>query len=36
VVYERHYDHQQTGGPLTADDLILSPSPAMIGDYRPS
>ena len=28
VVYERHYDHQQTGGPLTGDDLRLSPSPA--------
>jgi hypothetical protein len=27
VVYERHYDHQQTGGPLTGDDLRLSPSP---------
>jgi hypothetical protein len=21
VVYERHYDHQQSGGPLTSDDL---------------
>jgi hypothetical protein len=28
VVYERHYDHQQTGGPLTGDDLRLTPSPA--------
>jgi hypothetical protein len=28
VVYERHYDHQRTGGPLTGDDLRLSPSPA--------
>ncbi len=27
VVYERHYDHRQTGGPLTGDDLRLSPSP---------
>jgi hypothetical protein len=23
VVYEHHYDQQQTGGPLTSDDLIL-------------
>jgi hypothetical protein len=36
VVYERHYDHQQTGGPLTGDDLSLSPSPASFGDRRPS
>ena len=36
VVYERHYDHQQTGGPLTGDDLRLSPSQASLGDRRPS
>ena len=36
VVYERHYDHQQTGGPLTGDDLRLSPSPASLGNQRPS
>ena len=36
VVYESHYDHQQTGGPLTDDDLRLSPSPASCGDQRPS
>ena len=35
VVYERHYDHQQTGGPLTGDDLRLSPSPARFGAQRP-
>jgi hypothetical protein len=36
VVYERHYDHQQSGGPLTGDDLNLNPSLA-IGRYgRPS
>ena len=35
VVYERHYDHQQTGGPLTFDDLRLPPSPANVGDQRP-
>ena len=23
VVYEHHYDHQQSGGPLTSDDLII-------------
>jgi hypothetical protein len=32
VVYERHYDHQQTGGPLTGDDLRLSPLPASLGE----
>jgi hypothetical protein len=36
VVYERHYDHKQTGGPLTIDDLRLSHSPASVGDQRPS
>jgi hypothetical protein len=36
VVYEHHYDHQQTGGPLSFDDLRLSPSPASVGDQRPS
>jgi hypothetical protein len=36
VVYERHYDHQQTGGPLTFDDLRLAPSPASVGDQWPS
>jgi hypothetical protein len=35
-VYEGHYDHQQTGGPLTFDDLRLSPSAATVGDQRPS
>ena len=35
VVYERHYDHQQTGGPLTFDDLHLSPPPAGVSDQRP-
>jgi hypothetical protein len=24
VVYEHHYDHQQSGGPLTSDDLSLN------------
>jgi hypothetical protein len=36
VVYERHYDHQQIGGPLSFDDLRLHPSPASVGDQRPS
>jgi hypothetical protein len=36
VVYESHYDHKQIGGPLTIDDLRLSPSPASVGDQRPS
>jgi hypothetical protein len=36
VVYERHYDHQQTGGPLTFDDLRLSSSSASLSDQRPS
>lgn len=36
VVYERHYDVQQTGGPLNGDDLRLSASPASLGDQRPS
>jgi hypothetical protein len=36
VVYERHYDHQQTGGPLTFDDLRLRPSSASVSDQRPS
>src|ERR1700735_3947758 len=35
VVYERHYDHEQTGGPLTFDDLHLSPPPASVSDQRP-
>ena len=35
VVYEGHYDHQQTGGPLTFDDLHLSPPPASVSDQRP-
>ena len=34
VVYERHYDHQQSGGPLTGDDLNLNPSLATVGYGR--
>src|SRR6266436_9208972 len=36
VMYERHYDHQQSGGPLTGDDLSLNPSLAIVGNGRPS
>jgi hypothetical protein len=36
VVYECHYDHQQTGGPLSGDDLNLIPSLAAWGYGRPS
>ena len=36
VMYERHYDHQQSGGPLTGDDLNLNPSLAIVGYGRPS
>ena len=36
VVYERHYDHQQSGGPLTGDDLNMHPSLAIAGYGRPS
>ena len=35
VIYERHYDHQQTGGPLTFDDLHLRVSAASVGVQRP-
>jgi hypothetical protein len=36
VVFESHYDHKVIGGPLTIDDLRLSPSPSSVGDQRPS
>jgi len=36
VVHERHYDHQQIGGPLTGDDLSLNQSLAIVGYGRPS
>ena len=36
VVYERHYDHQQSGGPLTGDDISLNQSLATLGYGRPS
>src|SRR6202049_3346432 len=34
--YERHYAHQQSGGPLTGDDLSLNVSLTTVGYERPS
>ena len=36
VVYEYHYDHQQSGEPLTSDDLSLYPATSATADQRPS
>jgi hypothetical protein len=36
VVLEHHYDHQQSGGPLTQDDLGFDAAEAAIGFRRPS
>jgi hypothetical protein len=36
VVYERHYNHQQSGGPLIGDDFSLNQSLATLGYGRPS
>jgi hypothetical protein len=36
VVYEHHYDHQQSGGPLTSDDLSLNAATSDGGFRRPS
>lgn len=36
VVYEYHYDHQQSGGPLTANDLSLYPAMSTSSDLQPS
>jgi len=33
VVHERHYDHQQTGGPLTVDDFA-SNAVQQVPDFR--
>ena len=35
VVYEYHYDHQQSGGPLTSDDSSLYPATSATADQRP-
>jgi hypothetical protein len=36
VVYERHYNHQQSGGPLTFSDLDFSIAKSSVGFRRPS
>src|SRR6202166_1462368 len=36
VVYEYHYDHQQSGGPLTSNDLSLYAATSATADQRPS
>ncbi len=36
VVYERHYDHQQSGGPLAFDDLDFNMAKPPAGFRRPS
>jgi hypothetical protein len=36
VVYERHYDHQQFGGPLTFDDFSFNGAKSPRGFRRPS
>jgi hypothetical protein len=36
VVHEYHYDHQQTGGPLTSNDLSLYSATSATADQRPS
>ena len=36
VVLEHHYDHQQSGEPLTHDDLTFDAPEAAIGFQRPS
>jgi len=36
VVYEHHYDRQQTGGPLTSNDLNFNAATSAAGFRRPS
>jgi len=36
IVYEYHYDHQQSGGPLTSNDLSLYPATSTTADQRAS
>jgi hypothetical protein len=36
IVYEYHYDHQQSGGPLTSNDLSLYPATSNTVDQRPT
>jgi hypothetical protein len=36
IVYEYHYDHQQSGGPLTSSDLSFYPATSATADQRPA
>ena len=36
IVYEYHYDHRQTGGPLTSNDLSLYPATSTTPEQRSS
>ena len=36
IVYEYHYDHQQSGGPMTSNDLSFYPATSGKADQRPS
>ena len=36
VVSEHHYDHHQSGGPLTSDDLSLNAATSAVGFRKPS
>jgi len=36
VVYEYHYDHQQSGGSLTSSDLSFHPATSTTADQQPS
>ena len=36
IVYEYHYDHQQSGGPLTSNDLSFYPATSTTANQRPS
>jgi hypothetical protein len=36
VLYEHHYEHQQSGGPLTSDDLSLNAATSAVAFRSPS
>ena len=36
IVYEYHYDHQQSGGPLTSNDLSFYPATSTQANQQPS
>ena len=36
IMYEYHYDHQQSGGPLTSNDLSFYPATSTTAEQRPS